>query len=65
MSLSTARLWSRLGPAFMPFADVASPGLPMRRLLRDDPAMAGWRPGRTLRIASGLYTSQALELVRA
>jgi len=27
--------------------------------------MAGWRPARTLRIASGFYTSQALELVRA
>ena len=35
------------------------------RLLRDDPAMAAWRPARTLRIASGFYTSQALELVRA
>ncbi len=35
------------------------------RLLRDDPAMAGWQPGRTLRIASGFYTSQALELVRS
>ena len=35
------------------------------RLLRDDPAMAAWRPGRTLRIASGFYTSQALELVRS
>jgi len=34
------------------------------RLLRDDPAMAGWQPARTLRIASGFYTSQALELVR-
>ena len=35
------------------------------RLLRDDPAMAAWQPGRTLRIASGFYTSQALELVRS
>jgi len=35
------------------------------RLLRDDPAMAAWRPARTLRIVSGFYTSQALELVRA
>ncbi len=35
------------------------------RLLRDDPALAGWRPARTERIASGFYTSQALELVRA
>ena len=33
-------------------------------LLRDDPAMAAWQPARTLRIASGFYTSQALELVR-
>jgi len=35
------------------------------RLLRDDPAMTGWQPTRTLRIASGFYTSQALELVRS
>jgi len=34
-------------------------------LLRADPAMAGWRRDRTVRIASGFYTSQALELVRA
>ncbi len=33
-------------------------------LLARDPAMAGWQPARTLRIASGFYTSQALELVR-
>ncbi len=33
------------------------------RLLRDDPALAGWRVARTERIASGFYTSQALELV--
>jgi len=35
------------------------------RLLRGDPALAGWRVARTERIASGFYTSQALELVRA
>ena len=35
------------------------------RLLQADAAMAGWRPARTLRISSGFYTSQALELVRA
>ncbi len=35
------------------------------RLLRADPALAGWRVARTERIASGFYTSQALELVRA
>ncbi len=33
-------------------------------LLRSDPAMAGWRRDRTVRIASGFYTSQALELIR-
>jgi len=35
------------------------------RLLRDDPALSAWQPGRIERIASGFYTSQALELVRA
>ncbi len=36
----------------------------LRRLLRDEANMNGWQTGRTLRIASGFYTSQALELVR-
>ncbi len=36
----------------------------LTRLLQADPALAGWRIGRTERIASGFYTSQALELVR-
>ena len=31
---------------------------------RLDPAMAGWQPARTLRVAHGFYTSQALEMVR-
>jgi len=35
------------------------------RLLRDDAALSAWRAARTERIASGFYTSQALELVRA
>jgi len=35
------------------------------RLLRDDPALSAWQTGRTERIASGFYTSQALEFVRA
>ena len=35
------------------------------RLLRADPALAGWETRRTERIASGFYTSQALELVRS
>lgn len=29
-----------------------------------EPLLAGWAPGRTERVASGFYTSQALELVR-
>ncbi len=33
------------------------------RRLRNEPALAGWRAGRTLRIASGFYTSQALEWI--
>jgi magnesium-protoporphyrin O-methyltransferase len=33
-------------------------------LLKRDPALDGWHLGRTHRIASGFYTSQALELVR-
>ncbi len=47
-------------PAIEPVRPAAITG----RLTRD-PALAGWQPGRTLRIASGFYTSQALELVRA
>lgn len=29
-----ARVWTRLGPRFLPFADAASPELPLKRLLR-------------------------------
>jgi len=47
-------------PAIEPVRPAAITGL-----LRGDPAMAGWQPARTLRIASGFYTSQALELVRS
>ena len=36
----------------------------LTRLLQADPALAAWRIGRTERIASGFYTSQALELTR-
>jgi BCD family chlorophyll transporter-like MFS transporter len=31
---SLARAWTRLGPGFLPFADAATPELPMARLLR-------------------------------
>lgn len=34
------------------------------RRLHGEPALAMWRAGRTQRVASGFYTSQALELVR-
>jgi magnesium-protoporphyrin O-methyltransferase len=35
------------------------------RLLATDPRLAPWRQARTQRIATGFYTSQALELVRS
>ena len=37
----------------------------LRRRLSQEPALAGWRVGRTQRIASGFYTSHAIELVKA
>ena len=37
----------------------------LRAAIAAEPAFAGWSVGRTQRIASGFYTSQALELVRA
>jgi magnesium-protoporphyrin O-methyltransferase len=36
----------------------------LRRRIAASPALAAWRVGRTTRIASGFYTSQAMELVR-
>jgi magnesium-protoporphyrin O-methyltransferase len=36
----------------------------LHRRLAADSALAGWERGRTQRIASGFYTSQAQELVR-
>jgi magnesium-protoporphyrin O-methyltransferase len=33
--------------------------------LANDAALAGWKTGRSRRIASGFYTSQALEVIRA
>ena len=36
----------------------------IQALLRGTPSLVAWTPGRTLRIASGFYTSQAAELVR-
>ncbi|MFD2184435.1 magnesium protoporphyrin IX methyltransferase [Rhodoplanes azumiensis] len=53
---------------FFPRSDRAPAIEPVREerlhaLVAADPALAGWRPGRTRRIAVGFYTSQALELV--
>ena len=36
----------------------------LRRLVAAEPALAGWRPARTLRVDVGFYKSEALELVR-
>jgi magnesium-protoporphyrin O-methyltransferase len=46
-------------PSIEPVAEAA-----LRRLIGADPALAGWRIGRTRRVVSGFYTSQALELLR-
>jgi magnesium-protoporphyrin O-methyltransferase len=35
----------------------------LRRLIAETPELAGWRVGRTARVASSFYISQALELV--
>jgi magnesium-protoporphyrin O-methyltransferase len=37
----------------------------LRKLIARSPALSGWTVGRTARIISGFYTSQAMELVRA
>jgi len=39
-------------------------GAALARLIAVEPGLAGWREGRTQRIARGFYTSQAQELVR-
>ena len=36
----------------------------LRRAIAAEPRLAGWTIGRTQRVASGFYTSQAMELVR-
>jgi magnesium-protoporphyrin O-methyltransferase len=37
----------------------------LRALLAGDPSLATWRTGRTLRVTSGFYISQAMEILRA
>ncbi len=44
-------------PAIVPVAERA-----LREAIDRAPALSGWRPGRALRVASGFYTSQAMEL---
>ena len=36
----------------------------LRKLVAANPQLAAWQPGRTHRVSTGFYTSQALELVR-
>jgi magnesium-protoporphyrin O-methyltransferase len=47
-------------PAIEPIAEKA-----LRAALRQQPALAQWRIGRTQRIESAFYKSQALELIRS
>jgi magnesium-protoporphyrin O-methyltransferase len=46
-------------PAIEPVSEAG-----LHRLVAIEPGLADWEPGRTQRIASGFYTSQALELRR-
>jgi len=36
----------------------------LRRSVASEVALTSWRTGRTERVASGFYTSQAMELIR-
>ena len=56
---AVGRLFPRAerAPSIQPVSELA-----MQRMLRETPSLAGWRPGRTLRIASGFYKSQANEV---
>jgi magnesium-protoporphyrin O-methyltransferase len=47
-------------PAIVPLREAE-----LRRRLQEAPGLAGWRIGRTRRIASGFYISQAMELRRS
>ncbi|MCY4015556.1 MAG: magnesium protoporphyrin IX methyltransferase, partial [Gammaproteobacteria bacterium] len=51
---------SQRAPAIEPVAESE-----LRRLLAGADGLQDWRVGRGSRIASGFYTSQALEVVRA
>lgn len=47
-------------PSIVPVAEKS-----LHRRLAAEPQLADWKPARTQRVASGFYTSQALELRRA
>jgi magnesium-protoporphyrin O-methyltransferase len=57
----TGRLFPRKdrAPALEPVAEAE-----IRRLIEREPQLQGWRIGRTRRVKSGFYKSQALELTR-
>ncbi len=60
--ITVGRLFPRKdrAPFIEPVADAK-----LRAAIAVAPGLAGWRVGRTERIASGFYTSQAMELIRA
>ena len=64
--LVTMRAVGRLFPKGdrAPWIVPVAPKALLRRVA-DDPALVGFAPARSLRVASGFYTSQALELARS
>jgi magnesium-protoporphyrin O-methyltransferase len=50
---------SNRAPAIIPVSQSR-----LTRAIAQDPRLAAWKVGRTARIISGFYTSQAMELVR-
>ena len=60
--ITVGRLFPRGNRA--PFIEPVAEGK-LRARIASSPALAGWKVVRTLRVASGFYTSQAMEIVRA
>ncbi|MCE9656978.1 MAG: magnesium protoporphyrin IX methyltransferase [Burkholderiales bacterium] len=60
--IAVGRLFPRQDRA--PFIEPIAEGR-LRQAIAADPWLAAWRCGRTERVSSGFYTSQALELVTA
>jgi magnesium-protoporphyrin O-methyltransferase len=61
LMLAMGRLFPRANrsPAIEPVMETR-----LRRAIEASPGLSAWRVGRTARVASGFYTSQAMELVR-